>query len=168
MHRSVSSAIRRVARCLLASAALSTAASAAARAQSAEHDAAYGVVTRLFDAMRARDTVAMRATFVPNASMQTLTPSGVRFEPVDGWISSVGRAPMGVELDERLANAVVHIDADLASIWVDYWFFAGDRFSHCGVDAFLLARQSGTWRIYSVVDTRRTQGCAPAPPKSPT
>ena len=31
------------------------------RAQSADHDAAYRVVTTLFDAMRARDTAAMRA-----------------------------------------------------------------------------------------------------------
>lgn len=135
---------------------------APARAQSPEHDAAYAVLTQLFDAMRARDTSAMRARFVPNASMQTLGTS-VRFEPVDGWIASVARAPAGVVLDERLANPVVHIDGPLASIWVEYWFFAGERFSHCGVDAFLLTKQADVWRIFSVVDTRRTQGCAPAP-----
>ncbi len=137
---------------------------APARAQSPEHDAAYAVLTQLFDAMRARDTTAMRARFVPNASMQTLGAS-VRFEPVDGWIASVARAPAGLVLDERLANPVVHIDGALASIWVEYWFFAGERFSHCGFDAFLLTKQADTWRIFSVVDTRRTQGCAPAPPR---
>lgn len=137
---------------------------APARAQSPEHDAAYAVLTQLFDAMRARDTTAMRARFVPNASMQTLGAS-VRFEPVDGWLASVARAPAGLVLDERLANPVVHIDGPLASIWVEYWFFAGERFSHCGFDAFLLTKQADTWRIFSVVDTRRTQGCAPAPPR---
>jgi len=60
---------------------------------------------------------------------------------------------------------VIHVDGALASIWVDYWFFAGDRFSHCGVDAILLARQGGTWRIFSIVDTRQTTGCPPAPAK---
>lgn len=161
MHRSVRSSFRLAALLALASAALS----APALAQSADHDASFQVITRLFDAMRARDTVAMRAAFVSNASMQTLTATGVRFEPVDGWINSVARAPAGLVLDERLANQIVHLDGDLASIWVDYWFFAGDRFSHCGVDAFLLARQGGTWKVYSVVDTRRTEGCAPAPAK---
>ncbi len=139
--------------------------SAPATAQSADHDAAYQVVQRLFDAMRARDTTAMRAAFVPNASMQSLTTTDVKFDAVDGWISGVARARAGLVLDERLANPVIHVDANLANIWVDYWFFAGDRFSHCGVDAFLLAKHAGSWRIYSVVDTRRTEGCAPAPPR---
>lgn len=138
---------------------------ATARSQSPAQDSAYAVITGLFDAMRTRDTSAMRAAFVPNASMQTLTADSVRFEGVDGWIAGVGRARPGLVLDERLANATVHLDGELAAIWVDYWFFAGERFSHCGVDAFLLARQHGRWRIFSVVDTRRTTGCPPAPPR---
>ncbi len=166
MHRSTGQGLRRAARLLFAAAALSVLApSPSAAAQSPEHDAAYRVVTRLFDAMRMRDTLAMRASFTSNASMQSLVSGAVRVEPVDAWITSVGRAPTGLVLDERLANPVVHVDGDLASVWVDYWFFAGDRFSHCGVDALLLARLDGAWRVFSIVDTRRTQGCAPAPPK---
>lgn len=156
-----SSVMSSLIRCALAAMLLS----APATAQSADHDAAYQVVQRLFDAMRARDTTAMRAAFVPNASMQSLTTTDVKFDAVDGWISGVARARAGLVLDERLANPVIHVDANLANIWVDYWFFAGDRFSHCGVDAFLLAKHAGSWRIYSVVDTRRTEGCAPAPPR---
>ncbi len=140
-------------------------ATAPAAAQSPEHDAAYQVVTRLFDSMRARDTAAMRSAFVSNASMQSLSTGGVKFDAVDGWISGIGRAPAGLLLDERLANLVIHVDGVLANVWVDYWFFAGDRFSHCGVDAFLLAKQDGAWKVFSVVDTRRTQGCPPAPSK---
>jgi hypothetical protein len=148
---------------LLASLALLAGAPTRVAAQSADHDAAFAVVRALFDGMRARDTSAMRAAFVPNASMQSLTPAGVTFDPIDGWIRSVAGAPAGLVLDERVANPVVHVDGDLANIWVDYWFFAGERFSHCGVDAFLLARRDGTWRIFSVVDTRRRDGCRPAP-----
>jgi hypothetical protein len=152
---------------LVAMASAPVAAQGAAQqpARSAEQEAAYQVVTRLFDSMRARDTAAMRSAFATNASMQSLSATGVKFDAIDGWINSIGRAPAGLVLDERLANPVIHVDGDLANIWVDYWFFAGDRFSHCGVDAFLLAKQGGTWRVFSVVDTRRTQGCPPAPPK---
>lgn len=132
-------------------------------AQSPDHDAAYAVVKRLFDGMRARDTTAMRAAFVPNASMQSLAATGVTFASVDGWIRSIASAPAGLVLDERIANPQVHIDGDLANIWVDYWLFTGERFSHCGVDAILLARRDGSWRIFSVVDTRHREGCAPAP-----
>jgi len=122
-----------------------------------------GVVTRLFDAMRTRDTTTMRALFVPNASMQSLRDTAVTFEKIDGWIAGVARAPQGIVLDERLGPQTVHIDGNLATVWVDYWFYVGPRFSHWGVDAFQLARIGGAWKIFSVVDTRRTAGCAPAP-----
>ena len=134
-------------------------------AQASAQDSAYAVVTRLFDATRTRDTTTMRILFLSNASMQSLTADGVSVAPVDGWIASVGRARAGLVLDERLANPFVHVDGDLATIWVDYWFFAGDRFSHCGVDAFQLARRADGWRIFSVVDTRRTVDCAAPPPR---
>lgn len=122
-----------------------------------------GVVTKLFDAMRARDTTTMRTLFVPNASMQSLRDTAVTFDTIDGWIAGVARAPQGVVLDERLGPQTVQIDGNLATVWVDYWFFVGPRFSHCGADAFQLARIGGAWKIFSVVDTRRTAGCAPSP-----
>jgi hypothetical protein len=133
-------------------------------AQSPEHDAAYAVVTRLFDNMRTRDTASMRAAFVPGASLQSVEASGqVRAVPIDAWIGSVASAPSGVVLDERLGTPVLQLSGNLASIWVDYWFFVGDQFSHCGVDAFILARASSTWRIVAIADTRQREGCAAAP-----
>lgn len=138
-------------------------ASAPAQAQSADHDAAYAVITRLFDGMRTRDTASMRAAFVDGATLQSVSASGIRVDAIDSWIGSVASAPAGLVLDERLANPIVQVDGQLASVWVDYWFFAGERFSHCGVDAFVLARTDDAWRIISVADTRKREGCPPAP-----
>jgi hypothetical protein len=149
--------------CLLLATAILASTPQAARAQSPEQDAAYKVITDLFNGMRTRDTAAMRAAFTSNASMQSITPDSVRFNTIDGWITGVAGAPAGTVLDERLANAVILVDGNLANVWVDYWFFIGERFSHSGVDAYLLARQGGTWRIFSVVDTRRREGRPPAP-----
>jgi hypothetical protein len=42
---------------------------------------------------------------------------------------------------------------------VDYSFFAGPRFSHCGIDAFQLFRGPGGWKIFQLTDTRRRTGC---------
>jgi hypothetical protein len=135
----------------------------ALRAQSSDHDAAYAVITRLFDGMRTRDTASMRTAFAPGASLNSVSAAGVRTDAIDAWIASVASAPSGVVLDERLGDRVVQVSGDLASVWVEYWFFAGERFSHCGVDAFVLARTSGSWRILSVADTRQREGCRAAP-----
>ncbi len=137
-------------------------------ALSADQAAAYAVITKLFDGMRSRDTASMRAAFVNGASLQSVSANGVRNDAIDAWIGSVASAPAGLVLDERLGTPVVQVSGDLASVWVEYWFFAGERFSHCGVDAFVLAKQAGAWRILSVADTRKREGCAPAPAAAAT
>jgi len=104
--------------------------------------------------------------FAPGVSLNSVSAAGVRtdaIDAIDAWIASVASAPAGLMLDERLGEKVVHVSGGLASVWVDYWFFAGTRFSHCGVDAFVLARANGAWRILSVADTRQRDGCRPAP-----
>jgi hypothetical protein len=36
--------------------------------------------------------------------------------------------------------AVFELDGPLASVWAEYSFYAGEKFSHCGIDAFQLAQ----------------------------
>lgn len=137
------------------------------RAQGEER-AVLGVIGQLFDGMRARDTARMRATLHPNARM--VTPSlrdstvTVQVDSPDGWLGAVARST-GAMLDERIRNPVVHVDGPLASVWTDYSFYLGDRFSHCGVDTFHLVRIAAGWRIIDLADTRRREGCPDSKPQ---
>ncbi|HLB54142.1 MAG TPA: nuclear transport factor 2 family protein [Gemmatimonadales bacterium] len=121
-------------------------------------------VQQLFDGMRAQDTARMRAVLHPDAR---LLSAGVREGiPVvtvvspGRWLEGVAKATGGT-LDERLRNPVVQVDGGLASVWVEYTFYVGERMSHCGVDAFHLARTPEGWRIVDLADTRRREGCQP-------
>jgi hypothetical protein len=134
-----------------------------AAAQSGDHEAVRATITGLFDAMRARDTSAMRATFDSSAVLRSIGPRGVRSDAVDAWISSIATAPAGLVLDERLGEQRIQLDGPLATVWVRYQFFAGDRFSHCGVNAFILAKRGEAWKILAVVDTRQREGCPTSP-----
>ena len=49
----------------------------------------------------------------------------------------------------------------LASVWMDYRFYVGECFSHCGVDTFHLVRTAEGWRIVDLADARRREGCTP-------
>ena len=42
-------------------------------------------------------------------------------------------------------------------------FYVGDDMSHCGEDAFQLARTNVGWKIIAIADTRRNEECQ-APP----
>jgi hypothetical protein len=135
-----------------------------AEATGADRAAVMSVVTRLFDGMRRADSAMVRSVFDPRVRMITVSMrNGLRRTTVeqsaDAFVTAVG-TPHAELWDERIANDRVYIDGDLASVWVDYAFFAGTRFSHCGVDHFLLVRgESGAWRILELADTRRNTGC---------
>ena len=125
------------------------------------------VVNRLFDGMKKRDTALMRSLFHPSASLLSSsvrngTPT-ISTDPIDAWIGSIGQAPAGVVLDERLMNTVVHVEDGLATVWTEYELWIGDRFSHCGVDAMTLGKTGSGWKLLSIADTRRRTGCKQTP-----
>ena len=119
-------------------------------------------IHQLFDAMRRGDSAAARAVFHPGALLATaLVREGrpaLQVDTLDGFIEAVG-TPHDETWDERLSAPEVRIDGPLASVWAPYAFYAGTRLSHCGVNAFQLARSGEGWRIIALTDTRRREGC---------
>lgn len=138
---------------------------APATAQSEDEAAVRAVVTRLFDAMRAGDGSVFDQVFTPDARLQTAavrrdgTPA-LGSMPVDSFAAMVSQ-PRDFVLDERIDAWDVRIDGPLAVVTVDYSFYAGSRFSHCGIDAFQLFKSAEGWKIFQLTDTRRTTGCPP-------
>jgi hypothetical protein len=147
---------------LLGVALLAPAAPAAAQTAPGVDAEVRAVIDRLFDAMRASDTTAMRSTFHPAARLMTTSArdgsAALSEESIDAFLASVGRAPAGM-LDERLHDVEIRVDGPLASAWTPYRFHAGERFSHCGVNVFQLFRGAEGWRIIQITDTRRRDGC---------
>ena len=124
--------------------------------------AVLAAVHRLFDAMRTGDSAAVRAAFHPSAYLATALegPNGpvLRVDTLEAFVRAVG-TPHGEAWDERLYGEEVRIDGPLATVWTEYSFFVGGKFSHCGVDAFQLARTGDGWKIIALTDTRRQAGC---------
>lgn len=148
--------------------ALLAAAPAAAQTAAPDADPAASVretVTALFDAMRAADSAGVRATFHPQARLLTAVneDGAYRVAQTDlgRFLTAVADAP--VTFDERVGEIEVRTDDGLATAWMPYRFYAGDRFSHCGVNAMQLVLDrppaegaAPRWRIAQIIDTRRT------------
>jgi hypothetical protein len=119
------------------------------------------VMDGLFDAMRSRDTAAIRALAHPE--LRLFVPitgadgPAIRVATLDEFIHSVAASP--ALLDERAFRPEVRIDGELATIWTYYEFRRGDAFSHCGYDAFHFARDTGGWKIVGLAYTIRQQDC---------
>lgn len=121
-------------------------------------DEVRAAVARLFDGMRARDTSAVRALMHPTARLQSVARQGdgyvVQGGPVDGFVAALGASD--VVWDERVDDVEVRVDGGLATAWMAYRFYAGETFSHCGVNAVQLVRAAAGWQIVQIIDTRRT------------
>jgi hypothetical protein len=142
---------------------------APAAAQADDDAAVRAVVTRLFDGMRAGNAAVFAEVFTPDARLQTAAvrrdgTTILMSEAVDSFAAIVAQ-PRDFVLDERIDAWDVRIDGPLAVVTVDYSFYAGERFSHCGIDAFQLFKSANGWKIFQLTDTRRTTGC-PAPNES--
>ncbi|HJR53044.1 MAG TPA: nuclear transport factor 2 family protein [Gemmatimonadota bacterium] len=135
----------------------------AAAAQEDEEAAVMAVVEAMFDAMRAGDSAAMRAVLDPSVTGASVfvregVPTLTREASMDGFVQAVG-TPHEEIWDERIWDAEVRVDRNLATAWMKYAFYAGEQFSHCGVDAFQLFKGEDGWKVFHIADTRRREGC---------
>jgi uncharacterized protein YecT (DUF1311 family) len=115
----------------------------------------------LFQAMEEKDTAALDSLLHPRAQIVAVSERGVGVRTAQEWIPTVARNPEA--LRERMWDARVDFDGDLATLWAPYVFHRNDRFSHCGYDAFQFVREGGAWKLISVAFTARTTGCEGAP-----
>lgn len=127
-------------------------------AQSSAENEVVAVVNRVFDGMRQVDSAMVRPLFHAKArfisvDLRSERPARVE-ESVEGFIAQIGR-PRTEVFDEQLSNVKTMIDGSLASVWADYKFYRGTTLGHCGVDHFLLVKESGAWKIIELADTRR-------------
>ncbi len=128
-----------------------------------EENAVKTTINNLFDGMRTSDSTLIRKAFAPKSIMQTIagTKEGkavVRSESVDGFVKSIA-TPHPEKYDERIVFTKILIDGNLASVWTDYKFYVGDKFSHCGVNSFQLFKGEDGWKIIYIIDTRRKDNC---------
>lgn len=135
--------------------------------QTSEEAAIRKVIDQLFLGMERGDSTMARKTFARNANLYTLfrdknnKPVLEHETSLKAFLDAVG-TPHPDVWREEISNVIIHVDGDLGSVWCDYSFYAGKKFSHCGVDAFMLRRTDEGWKIFSLADTRRKAGCGEA------
>lgn len=140
-----------------------------AAAQTSDRDAVLATVQKVFDAMRTRDTALFTQAFDTSARLVGVsnrgTPAITLTTPAQ-FAAAVLRAPAANVWHERMYDPEVKIDLPVAQVWAYYTFHLNDTFSHCGIDAFMLVKVGGNWKITQIADSRRTEGCTHTePPK---
>jgi Putative lumazine-binding len=132
------------------------------KAQTTE-DSIKTTINTMFAAMKGSNADLLTSTFGDSAMLQTITKNKegktvVRNETVASFAKQVAAMPKD-SADERITYNTIKIDGALANVWTPYEFYYNQKFSHCGVNNFVLVRIDGAWKIQYIIDTRRKQGC---------
>ena len=136
----------------------------AAQGQADQESAVRRSIDRFFEGMEARDTSAIREVNGQEVMLQTTARNRegeavLRSESLESFMQSLVTIPDSLLLDERLLDYHIRIDGPLAHAWTPYEFYINDNFSHCGINSFHLFHDGTLWRIISIADTRRREGC---------
>lgn len=121
-------------------------------------------INQLFEAMKKGDSAMAHKVFHPVTKLFTVFidktgQSILRGEAVSGFLKAIG-TPHKEVWNELIWSPKIEIDGNFAQAWVSYGFFVDKTFSHCGVDAFHLFKDSsGQWKIFHLADTRQKEGC---------
>jgi hypothetical protein len=121
---------------------------------SAEETAVLASFQALLDGLGKRDKAAMMAQLLPGGSavlMRSGKPAQMSFEILADRLSQPG--PESHE--ERIRDAVVHVDGDVATVWAPFDFLIDGKIDHCGRDIANLVRVDGRWIIAAIADNGR-------------
>jgi hypothetical protein len=121
------------------------------------------VIGDLFSAMYNADASGLQKVFHDSARLGSVSVEAagntvVKYAGISGFINYVGKLEKGVA-DERFTITDIRIDGKMASAWVPYHFYRAGTFSHCGVNHILLTLGKDGWKIITITDTRRKDGC---------
>ena len=135
-----------------------------------ERDAVLASIQGFMDALRTKDVAAMNQHVDSLTRITLIRPAregGTRVVVLTAaqFIQAVTR-PDQPGIDEPIRNPVVQVSGDLATVWAEYQVRRDDgTVTHCGFDAFHLARRDGRWKLLNISDTYQQTGCGPAWPR---
>lgn len=127
--------------------------------------AAAEIPDKLFAAMKAKDYQQIKSLFLVGGQLTAFD------QPKDGKGFSTTRNFTGdafalmisgakaPEFVEKMPTKDVRIYGDSAVVIGRYTFHLGEKFSHCGTNAFHLLKSNGEWKIANASSTLETANC---------
>jgi hypothetical protein len=121
----------------------------------ADQKAALASFQAMLDGLGRRDKSAMMAQLLPGGGailMRNGKPAQMTFDVLTDRLSQSGKESH----EERIHDAVVHVDGDVGTVWAPFEFLVDGKIDHCGRDIANLVRVDGRWLIAAIEDNGRT------------
>jgi hypothetical protein len=123
--------------------------------KTSDEDQIKAVILKTFSAMKSVDSVALKSCFTEKALLHIsqVRPEGtiVREVPIANFVKNVMTRKAG-DMDERVLSwGPILVDHEIATAWVPYEFYLNGKFTHKGVDAFILVKIGEEYKIQTLL-----------------
>lgn len=122
------------------------------------------LIDTFFEGFHEGDTLKMASVMIKDLPTQTVFANKEGQNKIsngngNNLLTAIANRPPEQKWDERLLDYRVQIDGNLAHVWTPYEFWLNGNFSHCGANAFTLAKTDDGWKIVHLIDSRRRASC---------
>jgi hypothetical protein len=125
-----------------------------AAVMSADQKAALASFQAMLDGLGKRDKAAMQAQLLPGGGavlMRNGKPVQMTLEMLADRVSQPGKETH----EERIHDAIVHVDGDVAIVWAPFEFLVDGKIDHCGRDIANMVRVDDRWLVAAIEDNGR-------------
>lgn len=119
-------------------------------------------IQKMFDGMAAHDPEMVKSVMTPDARAVGVR-NGKMGTPRSRDELAQAIAGGSTPILERMWEPKVLVRGKIANVWAEYDFHANGKFTHCGIDTFLLLQTDEGWKVFSLTYTMETEGCKPSP-----
>ena len=119
------------------------------------------VVDALFAALETGDGPALLRLVYPEGRVtgRGTFPGGASGLRSRSFADYAARMTPGSGFRERITNAVIEQDGDVALGWAPFTVAIDGKVASCGYDHFDLVRESGVWKVMNLTFSSRTTEC---------
>ena len=122
-----------------------------------DEQAVVAPLQKLFDGMAKHDKEAVREQLLPGGMITLKRNQQILQLHFDAFVDHLGGTD---RIEERIHDPLVHIDDDIAVVWVPYEFLVDGKVHHCGTDVANLVHRDGRWLIAGLADNSH-ENCKP-------
>ena len=122
------------------------------------------LVDTFFEGFHEGDTLKMRSVMLADVPMQSVFSTNQGEEKINSsdannFLTAIAIRGADQKWEEKLLDYKVSVDGNLAHVWTPYEFYLNGNFSHCGANAFTMAKTAEGWKIVHIIDSRRKADC---------